>query len=201
MDLSRADKVNALRFVVGQHQYIAQGSQQGNPLEDELPGSQGSLPAQVAVRQHAEYTGSTAAILTVTAARAYAAPAVAGIEPLAEQLLEAAVIPSGGLWRGHVSLGSTRRHLEGDGRQLTQGHLGGGHSGSGSGRDLERGGNLQIKIAVAAGQPQEAAGEAGEVVSRGGFRHGRAQGSACGIGIREKGRCVKINEAGNLAVT
>lgn len=123
----------------------------------------------VAVRQHAEYTGSTAAILTVTAARAYAAPAVAGIEPLAEQLLEAAVIPSGGLWRGHVSLGSTRRHLEGDGRQLTQGHLGGGHSGSGSGRDIERGGNLQ-QVAVAAGQPQEAAGGAGEVVGRGWFQ-------------------------------
>ena len=98
MDLSRADKVNALRFVVGQHQYIAQGSQQGNPLEDELPGSQGSLPTQVAVRQHAEYTGSTAAILTVTATRAYAAPAVAGIEPLAEQLRTHSGTPLNTLW-------------------------------------------------------------------------------------------------------
>ena len=70
LHLGRAHEVDALVAVVGQYQHVAQGAQQGDPLEDELACGQGDLPAQVVVGQQGQNAGGAAAVVAVALAGA-----------------------------------------------------------------------------------------------------------------------------------
>ena len=56
-----ADEIDAIVFVVGQHQHVARGAQQGDPVEEQGAGGQGDPAAQVALRQGGQQAGGAAA--------------------------------------------------------------------------------------------------------------------------------------------
>src|SRR5699024_11053726 len=132
LNLVDAHKIDAVVGRVGQHQHVAHGAQQGDPLEHQRPGHDGDLAAEVALGQGGQQPGGAAALVVGAGAGTGAAPAGvgAGGEALGQDLLDGLEVVGGGLVGGDVPGGGGGGGLQGHGGELAQGHLGGGDSGA-----------------------------------------------------------------------